>query len=1481
MPKINRLRIINFAYNHDRRHILDETFNFYGGENALLSLANGGGKSVLVQLILQPVVPGAKLQGRPILSFFRRRKLPAYVLLEWKLDGGGGYLLTGIALASQEAKGVEEDEKSRLKYFTFTVKYPQAHAFDLAHIPLVAKEGGLLEVKSFREAAQLLADKAKGDPVRFHYFPQDDGREYATHLHSFGISQEEWRNVVARINDSESGLKDVFERCRTSDQLLNTWLIKTVEKVIYRDQEAARQLEEMLANLVQEIIDNEQYIIEKEMVTAFLKEFKELSISLGELVNGLDEEQKLKGKLVAFYALVTRAVKAFEEEKTVKEETMEDCRRGLDRLLLEERSYDYHRAKRDYDRLRAEWEEAQEAQTQTEGELEQTKGEIHRQQGARLLKETGEIQAVLAALEEQLASIKEEYDTGGRMQSLEYSLKLGYEKLLAQLEENLTGLQDRHAALTAGQEELRQALEAVDKDRVRLSAEQGKLEERIKSFAQYQGTLERKLGLQLKRDLFGRLDEEDAAGVKQRLEGRCRELALKENDLRNQEKEGKDRLQEIGGELVSLGAAQAETVQTLKGLEAELNRYLILEGQLAGAFRRQDLDFRWRFDREKVAAAFKERAEDLEKRKYAVIRERDRIAEALKALKQGMLHLPRDLADWLVEQDIAFETGERYLLEQPREIREQLLAQNPLLPFVLLMTREDLAKLQAAEEGPALKQVVPIVTYQDLEKAVAKGRRWVKLGEGLSILCYYEGRMFETGGLQALVDQLTGEQAEHETSRAHLEEALNLVRQDQVLAAGFDYPEDYRSRQEEEMVRTESSLEILQKQQRDLTAEQQELQGKLEELERQLFDLRQEGQAANGLLKEFEEFLAKNRDHEQSLQQLEWVQEKVKTLEARKTQLAGEEEKTREELQQVKLTIKGREKEIGEYRVKYRSVEQAAEAPLVEGSVAELEDRLEALKSEYRGNLEQLEKARQKEVKELERKSKELEKLGLPEEELRTVVYDEARADWLEGELNRLEKLLAVQREKASDARAAVAGAKSAMDHTLAEVKRLNGAEPLEPGEIKGDFEARRQELNCRLRALDKERQLLLDKIGKYNRLGERVLREVDVAGGSGEPDLELEADPEKQLTLLLNNYRIKREDNQSRFRSNRHSYLELSSRYREKKQDFARIFAGLDTLWEQAGGGFEGCYYLYERTQQQLEMLQKLLSLYETRLANLERSKQDMVRQSYLHGLQIYEELHKISECSRVRIHGRSRPVDMLKINMELEEGDKGQQAFQRMKQYVEQCISIVRGDLRQGKREEEVAKTIGRLMSSRELLNQLLGTSRIPVQVFKIELNMQHSRHKRWDDAIKENSGGEKFVVFFSVLAALMAYTRISTMGEAGLQLDQVSRVLLMDNPFGPISSEHLLQPLFDIAAKHNTQLICLSDLKQSSIMNCFNLIFMLKVRTGVTGEKEYLKKEEIYKRDNELASGDENLEKALFRASEATQITLFEDFEEYQPE
>ena len=62
MPRINRIRIINSLTIMIRGTYSMRPLTSMAGERSL-NLANGGGKSVLVQLFMQPVVPGVTIQG--------------------------------------------------------------------------------------------------------------------------------------------------------------------------------------------------------------------------------------------------------------------------------------------------------------------------------------------------------------------------------------------------------------------------------------------------------------------------------------------------------------------------------------------------------------------------------------------------------------------------------------------------------------------------------------------------------------------------------------------------------------------------------------------------------------------------------------------------------------------------------------------------------------------------------------------------------------------------------------------------------------------------------------------------------------------------------------------------------------------------------------------------------------------------------------------------------------------------------------------------------------------------------------------------------------------------------------------------------------------------------------------------------------------------------------------------------------------------
>ena len=94
MSKINAVRLINLNYNNNSIRISDEIFQL-GGESTLLSLRNGGGKSVLVQMMMAPFVHKRyqNAKDRPFSSYFTTNK-PTFILVEWKLDQGAGYVLT-------------------------------------------------------------------------------------------------------------------------------------------------------------------------------------------------------------------------------------------------------------------------------------------------------------------------------------------------------------------------------------------------------------------------------------------------------------------------------------------------------------------------------------------------------------------------------------------------------------------------------------------------------------------------------------------------------------------------------------------------------------------------------------------------------------------------------------------------------------------------------------------------------------------------------------------------------------------------------------------------------------------------------------------------------------------------------------------------------------------------------------------------------------------------------------------------------------------------------------------------------------------------------------------------------------------------------------------------------------------------------------------------------------------------------------------
>ena len=232
MPKITRIRIVNFQYNNEKRWILDELYDLSddegrSGVNTLIALMNGGGKTVLTHLILQPILPGAKVAKRRIEDFFTKASCHCFVLLEWQKDYSTEKLLTGIAMAASESSGQNENVRGKtMRYYTFYANYEDDRfPYSVVNLPLSRNESGRFVAAEY-EYVRKAAEKSGGV---LQCYSSEQNKDWKGKLEEYGIFQEIWRNLMEPLNSDENGMSQYFAKFKTSDRLIDNLLIPVIE----------------------------------------------------------------------------------------------------------------------------------------------------------------------------------------------------------------------------------------------------------------------------------------------------------------------------------------------------------------------------------------------------------------------------------------------------------------------------------------------------------------------------------------------------------------------------------------------------------------------------------------------------------------------------------------------------------------------------------------------------------------------------------------------------------------------------------------------------------------------------------------------------------------------------------------------------------------------------------------------------------------------------------------------------------------------------------------------------------------------------------------------------------------------------------------------------------------------------------------------------------------------------------------------------
>ena len=252
----------------------------------------------------------------------------------------------------------------------------------------------------------------------------------------------------------------------------------------------------------------------------------------------------------------------------------------------------------------------------------------------------------------------------------------------------------------------------------------------------------------------------------------------------------------------------------------------------------------------------------------------------------------------------------------------------------------------------------------------------------------------------------------------------------------------------------------------------------------------------------------------------------------------------------------------------------------------------------------------------------------------------------------------------------------------------------------------------------------------------------------------------------------------------------------------------------------YSGVYYLdIKRYRDRIAQLSVLLK-------DVENSRKQLVEHCRQRVGRLYDNLKVLSKKSSIQIGNVKR--QMIRIDLpEIE--PTSEQPADRINHFITEQIKKHLSE------QKTPASTYQYHLEIRQLLNCYIGKETIPITVFKIDKNIQNSRYRSWQDALKANSGGEQFVVLFSLIISVMNYTRSLTNS-----LSSTSGVLILDNPFGPISSPHLLEPMFRIARHFHIQLICLTHLGTAAVTSFFDMVYQLRFKNLPLSNVEILEAE-----------------------------------------
>lgn len=1457
MSKISRIRILNLGYNHDTIKIDDETFDF-GGESTLISLRNGGGKSVLVQMIMSQFVNKSfrDLGDRQFKSYFTSNR-PTFIMTEWQLDNNITRFISGMMVRKNQK---EDNDAEELEMYTFTGSYSAACCYDIDNIPVVKQEGNRRILKGFVECRNLLDNISKDKNGDFRLYDMGSSygrRQYFATLRQYQINNKEWESIIRKVNQKESGLSELFSNSKDEKELVVNWFLRPIEDKFNQEKNRIDEFRKLTFQFIEQYRSNQSKIEKKSLVEKYFEDTKPLKDDIDRYVALYEDKCEYTAKMAAYVKKLNDTISDLTSGIEEKNNSLADIKNIINQIIYEKISYEIYHYYDSKDEVVSE-------RTQQEAEitrLSYVNDKLARQKCVydcnKLYLELKDIKTEKAEVEEKIdILLKDSENNRAEIEKIGHALyehySLAVKNSIQKNEINDNSISDTENALN------KYINDKKDNEKLirQKSTETGSLQNSVDSYNDAEETFNTRFHCDIKRNILG-LYEEGTLEVrkkefdeeKQEESNRLSRLYKKKNELDIKTKMLSQEEVDIAGKLSDVKHEISDQNNLLMDYEQQKS-YRLRVIKYAG-LKEPDID---RTDI--IINSLANKLQELEIDKKKLIMAHSGLEKQHEQLKEGKtIELPDNVRNYCMQNDIRYVYGMEWLNKNSRKLddKARLVENNPFIPYSVIMEKTAFERMRNIDEKLYTSFPIPIIIKEDLEKTTGTVNGNITTYGNVHFFIMFNNHLLDKAELDKMLEEIQDRisnltdklQAKNNDIETYNKYRIGIEEQTFSMDAVASAKKKVSECNEEEAQ--------LKQRQAQIRSEKDSISAEYEENNRSIRSSENIITNYNIRSDEFDKLCEKYKLYNMNLKSLIRLQNELKELENKNRSFDNEIATNRDELMNLKSKRAKLKEIIDSNKIKTEEFKIYKENNCTESDSnivpEEYEAKYYALTKVVSDSIDELNGRLKKLTVRVTTKEKDLAKKNdkhIAEEEYKNIYCSEEQYDQLEEQIKKNGVSLNAAIESNDKLAGVLAGINKDIEYGFRRLNEQTGYKELLPKETIVDTEFDKR-INLRKHDSGIIRKEIGNLEARKNELSGKL------SGVSEYADVKIYVTQDKMSEIfndipdLMTIEKTELDRYQADMRRKLSSIKEQLSKEQNDISEMIRNIAGkneyqdayfkktFESLLVQVGNpqNLSKQYAINRATYE--SQLEKLI----IDLANID-SEQKNVEEMFLEYIKnVNANIAMIDKNSTINVRGRN--IKMLRIQVPDWESEKEHYKIQ-LHEFFER---VVRHGIETIENNKNLAEYIGSIISTKNLYDNVIGIGNIKIKLYKIEAEKEVPIS--WAE-VSSNSGGEGFLSAFVILTCLLSYMRrdendLFSAAEEG-------KVLIMDNPFAQTYSAHLLKPLMEMAKKTNTQLICLSGLGGDSIYNRFDNIYVLKlvdsnIRKGVQRvEGEHIKGEEVKK-------------------------------------